>query len=173
MRRSAPSREARQSHASEPSTSAAKHEHRALVGHIADGDRDMLNVALEPVDAVAADLERSEARRKGAARGRLDEVLARHSVGDEVLDGDDGELMRAREVLKSSERRRCAGRAHHRGESGHRLEPGEPAEIDRGFDMPRADEHTTRSRASRKEVSGNDQIRAARVRVGQDAHRAR
>ena len=149
------------------------HEDVLAVADVALDERDVVGVVEHRPVADGAEL---------AVRGRdlrlgdpLDLLLGAAAPGDEVGDGDDGEVVLGGEDLQLVEPGHAVVvlLADDLADDADRPQPGEAAQVDRRLGVAGAAQHAAVERAQRVDVAGPGQVVRRRRRVGEHLHGAR
>ncbi len=107
----------------------------------------------------------------GGARHAVDLALGPQTPRDQVGDGQDPQLMLARERLELGEPGHGPVRVHDLADHARSGAAGEPGEVDGPLGLTRAHEDPTVAGPQRENVSGGDEVGGRRV--GLDRHRDR
>ena len=107
----------------------------------------------EPAQYLVARLQ-EEGRGRAVRLG----VVDAEAVLDDLVDGHDRDAVVGGEPLEEPEARRRAVLAEHLADHRDRRQPREPREIDRGFGVPTALEHSTRTGAEREHMAGAGEV---------------
>ena len=107
-----------------------------------------------------------------SSRPPTDERAARsESVGDEVLDRDDLEVVLLAELDQVGQPRHRPVVLHDLADHAGRMQPASLARVDRAFGLADATKNAALARAQREDVTGTDDIRAASHRRSRPASR--
>ena len=111
----------------------------------------------------------------GSDRSRyaLDEPLSLRAIANKLRDRDDLKVVLGGEAFELRQSHHRAVRVHELADGGRRLQPREPAEVDRGLCLARADEDAAFAGAQRVDVSGHHEVVRRGVRVRQHLDRPR
>ena len=134
-------------------------------------DQSHVMVALEPA-LVEMELESPLGRRQRDGHQTPHEQFLLATMGDEVLDREDPQVVLLAEALEIGQAGHAPILAQDLAYRGDRLKAGQRAQIGSGLGVAGAAQHAARHRAQREHVAGAVQVLRARARVRERAQRA-
>ena len=136
------------------------HEHVLTLAEVAVDERDVL--AIVDVVAVADHAPLAEVGRQARLGDAVHQPLVLQAVGDELGDGDEGEVVPIGERLELRPARRGAVVVEDLADDARRVQAGEPGQVHRGLGVADALQHPAVARPQRVHVARTTQVRAHR-----------